>query len=444
MSPAGAEREVEPGEALRRRIEERAARLAVVGLGYAGLPLAVAFARAGFQVDGIDLDRARIEALGRGESYIPDVAGAVVGELVRAGRLRASAEYGPAAAADCVLICVPTPLGKSREPDLCYVHAALEALGPHLRPGQLLVLESTVYPGTTQELVVPALERQGLRVGRDAFVAFSPERIDPGNRTWRIENTPKLIGGVSAACTRVAAALYRAAIATVIEVSSAAVAEMAKLWENTYRAVNIGFANEMALLCHRLGLDVWEVIEAAASKPFGFQPFWPGPGLGGHCLPVDPLYLSWKARTVRAQARFIELADEINRAMPLHCLQRIADLLNQDGKPVRNSRVLLLGMAYKKNVGDTRESPAVDLAALLLERGAEVRYADPYVPSCRIGEVELHAVALSADELRQADLVAVLADHDAFEVELILQHARRIFDARNLTRGRGGPRVSRL
>jgi UDP-N-acetyl-D-glucosamine dehydrogenase len=431
-------------DALIGRIADRTARVAVIGLGYVGLPLAVELGRAGFAVVGIDVSADKVACVARGESYIDDVDGDRLRELVDRGFLSATTEYAAIGGVDCISICVPTPLRKTREPDLSCVVGALEALVPHLRSGQLVVLESTTYPGTTDEIVVPTLARSGLVAGRDVFCAFSPERVDPANPVFHTVNTPKVIGGATPACTEVACAFYGAVLERVVPVSSAAAAEMVKLLENTYRAINIGLANEMALICNKLGLDVWEIIDAAATKPFGFEAFYPGPGLGGHCIPIDPLYLSWKLRSLRFNARFIELADEVNRAMPEHCVGRMTDLLNAQGKAVRGSRVLILGMAYKRDVSDTRESPALDVAAELLARGAEVRYADPHVPRCAVGETTLEAVPACADEVSGADLVAVLTDHTAFDVDMLVEHAAILFDARNLTRGSRAPNVERL
>ena len=373
---------------LQARLEEKTARVAVVGQGYVGLPLAVEFARARFRVTGLDTDPARVAALNRGESYIPDVPAALLADVVQAGHFDATTDSGRLAEQDAIVICVPTPLRKSREPDVSHVVAAAEAVAARLRPGQLVVLESTTYPGTTEELLLPMFERGGLQVGRDFHLAFSPERIDPGNPQFGVKDIPKLVGGVTPACTRLAACLYRQVVALVHELSGPKVAELAKLYENTFRSVNIALANEMALVCHHLGTDVWEVIDAAATKPFGFMPFYPGPGIGGHCIPIDPFYLSWKARLNGYDPKFIGLADEINGAMPRHAVGLVADALNERGKAVKGARILVLGVAYKKGVGDVRESPAVEVIEGLLRKGASVAYADPFVPALAVGALE--------------------------------------------------------
>jgi len=353
----------------------------VIGLGYVGLPLAVAMARAGYHVLGVDSDQGKLEALRRGQSYVGDVPSEELAPLVQQGRLRFSASYADLAGADAVSICVPTPLRKTGDPDLSFILSATRALLPVLHSPMAVILESTTYPGTTREMLLPELEGTGLKVGEDLFLAFSPERVDPGRTDWTTRNTPKVVGGITPACTQVAAALYGQALESVVPVSSTEVAEMTKLLENTFRAVNIGLVNEMALMCERLGINVWEVIEAAGTKPFGFMKFTPGPGLGGHCIPIDPLYLSWKLKSVKYNARFIELASEINTGMPRYVVQRIQDAMNERGKALRGSRFLVLGAAFKPNVSDTRESPALDVIGLLREKGAEVAYFDAHVPS---------------------------------------------------------------
>jgi UDP-N-acetyl-D-glucosamine dehydrogenase len=426
---------------LQARIEDKTARLAVVGQGYVGLPLAVELARCGFRVTGLDTDETRVSALAAGRSYIPDVADGELQEALRAGRFRATADPGALAEQDAVVICVPTPLRKSREPDIAHVVAAAEEVARHLRPGQLVILESTTYPGTTEELLLPMFERAGFKAGSDFYLAFSPERIDPGNPEYKVKDIPKLVGGVTPACTRMAALLYRQIVGQVTELSSPRVAELAKLYENTFRTVNIGLANEMALICRHLGVSVWEVIAAAATKPFGFMPFYPGPGIGGHCIPVDPMYLSWKVRLNGYEARFIGLADEINRAMPRVVLEMVADALNADGKPIKGSRLLVLGVAYKRGVGDVRESPALEIIESLLARGAHVQYCDPYVPSLPVGGHLLEASHLTAEVLRFCDAAMVLTDHREFDYDLVTREAPVVIDTRHAVRAHPGARA---
>jgi UDP-N-acetyl-D-glucosamine dehydrogenase len=429
------------------KITARTARTGVIGLGYVGLPLAVEFARSGFPTTGIDLDAAKVAAVNAGRSYIDDVDTRDVRELQAKGLLRASADYRVLDEIDTVNICVPTPLRKTKDPDLSFIVSAAEAIAAHLRPGMLIVLESTTYPGTTDELVRPILERGGLRAGRDFFLAFSPERIDPGNQKFHTRNVPKVVGGVSAACTRLAKALYETTIETVVPVSSPSVAEMVKLLENTFRAVNIGLVNELAVMCDRLGLDVWEVVKAAATKPFGFMPFYPGPGLGGHCIPVDPFYLSWKARQSGFEARFIELAGAVNTAMPEYVLSLIADALNEISLPVNGSRVLVAGISYKRDVDDIRESPSLDLLGLLRARGAEISYTDPHVPALSgrlwAGGVDLRHVDAANAEPDSYDCAVIVTDHSAFDYDCLQRVAKVVVDTRNAIKN-PGPRVIRL
>jgi UDP-N-acetyl-D-glucosamine dehydrogenase len=407
----------------------------VVGLGYVGLPLAVEFARAGLNTLGIDLDPAKVESVNAGRSYIKDVADDDVGALRAGGKLRATDDPAAMADLDTLNICVPTPLRKTKDPDLSFVVSAVEMAASHLRPGQLVILESTTYPGTTDEVVRPILEKQGLVAGRDFFLAFSPERVDPGNAVWHTRNVPKVVGGLTPICTRLARQLYSVSVDTVVEVSSPKVAEMVKLLENTFRAVNIGLVNELALMCDRLGISVWEVVEAAATKPFGFMPFYPGPGLGGHCIPIDPFYLSWKVKEVGFEARFIELAGHVNGAMPRHVVEKVSDALNVHAKAVRGSNVLVLGVSYKRDIEDVRESPAMDVMAELVQKGAHVTYHDPHVPTVSArdwpGAVDLASVPLTADALSAADCVVILTDHTAFDRDFIVEHAPLIVDSRN-------------
>ena len=414
-----------------RRFETRQARIGVIGLGYVGLPLAVALAKAGLQVTGVDLDASKVQALTRGESYIEDVPAVEIAPLVRAGRLSASTSFDVLGAMDGVSICVPTPLRKTGDPDLSFILSAIKALRPWLHRGMVVILESTTYPGTTRELLLPEMESGGLKVGTDVFLAFSPERVDPGRKDWTTENTPKVIGGITAACSAVAAAMYAPAMKAIVPVSTAEVAEMTKLLENTFRAVNIALVNEMALMCERLGVDVWEVIEAASTKPFGFMRFTPGPGLGGHCIPIDPLYLSWKLKSLKYNARMIDLASEINTNMPRYVVQRIQDLLNEGGKALRGSRLLVLGVAYKPDVSDLRESPALDVIGLLRSKGATVEYYDPYVASLEHEGWELTSVPDLMAAARAADCVVVVTDHTAIDYAALARQAVLIFDSRN-------------
>jgi UDP-N-acetyl-D-glucosamine dehydrogenase len=422
-------------DALHKKLVTRTARTGVVGLGYVGLPLAVEFARGGFTVVGIDLDRRKVDAINRGESYIQDVPTGDVAEFQRAGKLSATVDPAVVQTLDTINICVPTPLRKTKDPDLSYVVSAAEVVAAHLHPGMLVVLESTTYPGTTDEVVQPMLEKSGLKAGRDFFLAFSPERVDPGNEKWHTRNVPKVVGGLTPDCSALAKALYSASVDTVVEVSSPRVAEMVKLLENTFRAVNIGLVNELALMCDRLGLSVWEVVDAAATKPFGFMPFYPGPGLGGHCIPIDPFYLSWKVKEVGFEARFIELAGHVNGAMPHHVVDKVTDALNAHGKAVRGSSVLILGISYKRDIDDMRESPALDVMAVLHQKGARVSYHDPYVGTLAArdwaGGIDLASVPLSADRLAAADCVVILTDHRVFDYDAVTRAARLVVDSRN-------------
>jgi UDP-N-acetyl-D-glucosamine dehydrogenase len=429
------------------RISNRSARTGVVGLGYVGLPLAVEFAKAGLHTVGIDLDARKVNAIKERRSYIPDVSTADVEALVASGRLEATTDFAAVAGLDTVDICVPTPLRKSKDPDMSYVVSAVESIAKYIHPGMLVILESTTYPGTTVELVQPILERGGLKAGVDFFLAFSPERVDPANPTYGTHNTPKVVGGVTPECVKLATALYAGAIETVVAVSSPTVAEMVKLLENTFRAVNIGLVNELALMCDRMGIDVWEVVDAAKTKPFGFMPFYPGPGLGGHCIPIDPFYLSWKAKQFGFDPRFIELAGHINGGMPHYVVTKVADALNTQRKAINGSTVLVAGVAYKRDIDDIRESPSLDVMHLLHERGAKVQYSDPYVPVLRAGDWpgghELSSVDLTPAALASADCVVIVTDHKVFDYHQIVSSAKLVVDTRNATKG-GHANVFRL
>ena len=426
------------------RLRSKRACAGVIGLGYVGLPLVVAFARAGLSAIGFDVDGERTAAISRGESYLGDVAPADMRPAVDAGTLSATTDFGELVSVDTISICVPTPLHKTRDPDLSYVIAAVEQVAVHLRTGQLVVLESTTYPGTIDEVVRPRLEAGGLRAGTDFFLAFSPERIDPGSAEWTTRNIPKVVGGVDTQSTEAAAALYGLVVDTVVPVSSPRVAEMVKLLENTFRAVNIGLVNELALMCRDLGVDVWEVIDAAKTKPFGFMPFYPGPGLGGHCIPVDPFYLSWKARQSGFESRFIELAGHVNGGMPRYVVERVAEALNSRSLAIRGARIHLFGMAYKPNVSDVRESPAIDVAELLLRRGAAVSYSDPFVPAVREGSVELEAVVAERVLAEGIDCAVITTDHSGVDYAEIARRAPVVVDTRNALAGTQGEHIFRL
>jgi len=416
---------------LQEKLEARTASVSVIGLGYVGLSLAMELAKSGFVVRGVDLDLERVNLLNRGESYLVDVATENLAPIVAAGRLIASTTFEEAAQSDALIICVPTPLRKTKEPDISYILSALESLLPQLRPGQLVILESTTYPGTTEEVIQPRLEATGLVIGHDCFLAFSPERVDPGNKRFTTANIPKVVGGVTPACTRLAAALYRQVTSTVFEVSSPRVAETAKLLENTFRSVNIALANELAVACRKIGVDPWEVIDAAATKPFGFMPFYPGPGIGGHCIPVDPLYLSWKVRLAGYEAQFIALADQINRAMPEHVVALVGDALNDRGRALRGSSILVLGVTYKPDVNDIRESPALEILEMLERKGAHVSYADPFTPQLTLGSAKLSAVEASPEAIAEADCVLILTNHTSFNYATIADRAMLVVDTRN-------------
>lgn len=417
---------------LMKKLENKTARVGIIGLGYVGLPLATVFADAGFEVIGVDPIEEKMRIVNSGKSYIMDVTDEHVERLVKAGKLKGTTDYSVLANVDAVSICVPTPLRKTGDPDLSFIINAANSLAPYVHPGMVVVLESSTYPGTTRELVLPALtEKSGLKVGEELFVAFSPERVDPGRTDWTTKNTPKVVGGMTETCSEVAATWYRQALDTVVPVSSTEVAEMAKLLENTFRMINIGLVNELALMCDRLGVDVWEVIDAAGTKPFGFMKFQPGPGLGGHCIPIDPLYLSWKLRSLNYTARFIELASEINTGMPRFVLTRVQDALNDQQKALKGSKVLVLGAAYKPDIDDLRESPALDVMGLLEKKGAEVSYHDPYIPTIKHDGKTRESVKDLWKAVAEADCVVIVTNHKVYDYPKILETAKLIVDTRN-------------
>src|SRR5499427_2192871 len=425
-------------------IRSGTAKIGVIGLGYVGLPLAVEFARRGFDVSGFDVDESKTNQINAGRSYIPDVPQTDLAEVVKAGRLCGTSRMADLAAMDVIDICVPTPLRKTKDPDLSYVVKAVEAVATVLKPGQLVILESTTYPGTTDEVVQPMLEAKGLKGDVDFFLAFSPERVDPGNQTYTTRNIPKIVGGMGEASTEAAALLYGSIVETVIKVSSTRVAEMVKLLENTFRAVNIGMVNELALMCHKMDIDVWEVIDAAKTKPFGYMPFYPGPGLGGHCIPIDPHYLSWKARQHGFECRFIELAGHVNSSMPDYVVERVAEALNTTKKPINGSRVHILGVAYKRDVNDMRESPALDIIELLGKRGAVIGYSDPWVPELRTDGHALKSVSLKQALGERPDCVVICTDHSAFQYDAVVATGVVIVDTRNALKDRQAPNIFRL
>ncbi len=435
-----------PLEELGRKIDDRSACIGVIGLGYVGLPLAVEFAKAGFSVIGFDIDAEKVRLINQRQSYIGDVPTEDIAAMVEAGKLRASTDFDDLHGVQVVNVCVPTPLTRSKDPDVSFMAQAVEQIRDRLHPGELVVLGSTTYPGTTHDLFVGALEESGLKVGRDFSLAFAPERIDPANQTYKVQNVPKVVGGETPICTELACKVFGTVFDETVPVSSTQAAEMVKLLENTFRAINIGLANEIALMCERLGLDVWEVIEAAATKPYGFMKFLPGPGLGGHCIPVDPSYLAWKMKSLNFPARFIDLAIEINSRMPEHVTDRVAELLNEDRLAVNGARVLIVGIAYKKNVGDMRESPALDVIAQLATRGAEIKYHDPFVSECEIDGARYKNVDMTDELLDATDIAVILTDHDGTDYERIIRHVPRVFDTRNATAGieHDGEKVTKL
>ena len=427
---------------LAEKIRSRRARVGIVGLGYVGLPLAVEFAQAGFSVTGIDVSGQKVQRVNAGDSYVSDVPSAILGSLVAAGKLRATSDFAALDGLDTVNICVPTPLRKTKDPDMSYIVSACEQIGSHFHAGMLVILESTTYPGTTDEVVLPMLAKSGLRVGADFFLCFSPERVDPGNPKFQTANIPKVVGGCTPACTEMGRLFYAQALESVVPVSSTQVAEMVKLLENTFRMINIGLANEFALMCDRMRIDVWEVIDAAATKPFGFMPFYPGPGLGGHCIPIDPFYLSWKSKQAGIEARFIELAGYINGQMPQFVADKVQNALNDVGKPVKGSRIHVMGIAYKRNIDDMRESPALDIILLLQRRGAVVTYSDPHAPELKLDGLRL--TACPEEAAAAADCVVIVTDHSAFDYAALVKRARLIVDTRNALKGFQSEKIVRL
>jgi UDP-N-acetyl-D-glucosamine dehydrogenase len=426
---------------LEDKIRNRKAKVGIVGLGYVGLPLAVEYAKAGFEVTGIDLSESKVAKVNAGESYIGDIPNSIFKPLVESGKISATSDFGVIAQLDTVNICVPTPLRKTKDPDMSYIVSACQQIAKYFHKGMLIILESTTYPGTTAELVLPMLETQDMKVGHDFFLCFSPERVDPGNPKFQTANIPKVVGGTTAACTEVGALFYRQALETVVPVSSTQVAEMVKLLENTFRMINIGLANEIAMMCGRMDINVWEVIEAAATKPFGFMPFYPGPGLGGHCIPIDPFYLSWKTKQAGIEARFIELAGYINGQMPMYVVEKVQNALNDHAKPVKGSHIHILGVAYKKDIDDVRESPALDIIRLLERRGAKISYSDPYVP-----HIQLEGLELCADEsgAANADCIVIVTDHSGFDYKGLVEKASLIVDTRNALKGLRSEKIVRL
>ena len=427
---------------LQEKIRHRTARVGIVGLGYVGLPLAVEFAKAGFRVTGIDISESKTARVNAADSYISDIPNAQLEPLVSSGKLRATSDFSAVAELDTINICVPTPLRKTKDPDMSFIVSSCQEIAKYFHPGMLVILESTTYPGTTDEVVLPMIEKADLKVGRDFFLCFSPERVDPGNPRFQTFNIPKVVGGVTPACTEMGRLFYSQALEHVVPVSSTQVAEMVKLLENTFRMINIGLVNEIAMMCDRMGINVWEVIEAAATKPFGFMPFYPGPGLGGHCIPIDPFYLSWKTKQAGIEARFIELAGYINGQMPHFVVDKVQNALNDAAKPVKGSHIHILGVAYKKNIDDVRESPALDIMLLLRQRGARVTYSDPHVPRLRLDGVDVVSEPVTTAE--SADCVVIVTDHSTFDYPALAKNARLIVDTRNALKGIAAKNVVRL
>ena len=429
---------------LSEKINNQTANVAVLGLGYVGLPLAVEYAKSGYAVHGFDVKEEKIDLINNHESYIIDVPSEDLKELVEKGILRATTDFSLLSEMDTINICVPTPLRKTKDPDVSFIVAAVEKIENTLKKGQLIILESTTYPGTTSELILPMLERTGLKVGVDFFLAFSPERVDPGNLTYLTRNIPKVVGGVTPQCTDLARSLYSKCIDTVVPVGSTYVAEMVKLLENTFRAVNIGLVNEIALMCDHMGINVWEVIDAAATKPFGFMPFYPGPGLGGHCIPIDPFYLSWKAKLTGFEARFIELAGQINKDMPFYIVNKIGDVLNEYKKSINGSSLLVLGVAYKRDIDDIRESPALDIIELLNDKGADITFFDPHVRNLDILDLHLESKDISPERVREFDCVVIITDHSTVDYEMIVNNSKVVVDTRNALKSFKKKNIRRL
>jgi len=422
------------GEELKEKIVNKTAKVSVIGLGYVGLPLAIEIAKAGFSVVGIDIDKEKVKKINSKNSYIPDVSKENLARAVSQKKLVATSHYKVLKEVDIVSICVPTPLSKTREPDISYIITAASEVSKCLHQGQLIILESTTFPGTTKDIVLPELEKNNLKVGKDFFLVFSPERVDPGNRKYTIKNTPKVLGGITSECKEIAKIFYQQIVEKIVLVASAQEAEMVKLLENTFRSVNIALVNELALMCDRLGIDIWNVIEAAATKPLGFMPFYPGPGLGGHCIPIDPVYLSWKAKSHGFDSKFIKFAEEINKSMPHYVVRKIIQALNTCKRSLNGSKILILGVAYKEDVGDIRESPALDIVEILCEKGAEVIYNDPYIPKMKIGKREWESLPLNKILLSQADCVVITAAHSCYDYNWIVENARLAVDTRNATK----------
>ncbi len=428
---------------LEEKIRARTARVGIVGLGYVGLPLAVEFAKAGYRVTGIDIGEEKVSRVNAGDSYVIDIPAATLAPLVSAGKIGATTDFAVLSQLDTINICVPTPLRKTKDPDMSYIDAACRQIARYLHPGMLIILESTTYPGTTNEFVLPLLEKTGLRVGEDFFLCFSPERVDPGNPKYQTANIPKVVGGITQACTDLGSLFYSHALERVVPVSSTRVAEMVKLLENTFRMINIGLVNELALMCDRMDINVWEVIDAAATKPFGFMPFYPGPGLGGHCIPIDPFYLSWKTKQAGIEARFIELAGYINGQMPHFVADKVQNALNEQSKPLKGSHVHIMGVAYKRDIDDLRESPALDVMLLLKRRGAKVTYSDPHIPTMKVDGSELCSQPVEA-MAPSADCVVIVTDHASFDYEFLAAKARLIVDTRNAMKGIRSDKIFRL
>ncbi len=425
-------------------IRKKSARVAVIGLGYVGFPLLVELGKVGFEVVGIDIDKKRVDSINRGESYIFDIDSNELGALVKRGRISATADYRILRGIDVICICVPTSLNKTKDPDISHIIECCQEIAKYLKRCQLILVESTTYPGTTREIIKPILEQSGMAVGKDFYLAFSPERIDPGNKEYYLANTPRVVGGITSACTEVARIFFQQITEKVVPVSSTESAEMVKLLENTFRSVNIALVNEVAIICNKLKLDVWDVIEAASTKPFGFTPFYPGPGSGGHCIPVNPYYLSWKLKELNYQTRFIELAGKINRNMPNFVVNRLDELLNKRGKSIKGSFFLILGAAYKRNINDTRKSPAIEIMRILMRKGGKVIYNDPYVPYLKANRKTLRSQALTKGTLARADCVVITTDHSVYDYKWIVRHAKLIFDARNATKGVASNKIVKL